>query len=403
MYLYRLLTSFLFFFLWPLIALKFKGKERKERFGKLKNGFDNCVWIHAASLGEVNAIKSLLNALLQKYPYKDFVLSTMTSTGQEAAQKISPKLSTFFLPLDFYCPMKRIYKKINPELIILVETEFWPNMLHLAQKRKIPVIMINARLSDKSYPKYRRTRFFWKAIWKAIVAVNAQSAKDAQRFENLKFPNVKNTHNLKFCLELPNFDRRKLRREYGYNESDRIIVWGSSRPGEEKILLKILPTLKSAVPNLKLIVVPRHLHRLPEIKTIFTKEKFSLYSNQKEGAEILIVNEMGILNTFYALADVAIVGGSFYDFGGHNPLEPSFYGIPTIIGNFHHSCRDSVDRLVENNGIIVSDKKKLANDIIRILNDEKLARILGENAQRTISLNSDSLEINLKVLEKFIN
>ncbi|MCF7793751.1 MAG: 3-deoxy-D-manno-octulosonic acid transferase [Candidatus Cloacimonetes bacterium] len=403
MFLYRFLTSLLYLLFWPFISLRFKGRERRERFGKIKNGFDKCVWIHAASMGEVNAVKTLITELLQKYAHTDFVLSTMTATGQDAARKISPKLKTIFLPLDFCIPMKRLFKKLNPELIILVETEFWPNMLFLAKKKKVPVVMVNARLSDQSYPNYRRTRFIWKSVWKAIVAVNAQSGKDAQRFENLKFNNVKNSHNLKFCVDLPQFSRKKLRQEIGYKESDKILVWGSSRPGEEKLLLKILHDLKSKIPNLKIIVVPRHLHRLPEVKTILAQQDYSLYSDLKKNSDILIIDEMGILNTFYALSDLAIVGGSFFNFGGHNPLEPAFYGIPTIIGNYHHSCRDSVDRLRENNGIIVSNKKKLADDIIDIFKNYESAKKMGRSAQKALSLNSDSLQINLNKLEKYLD
>lgn len=399
---YRFITSIIFFVSLPWLLIRFKGRERFERFGNLKNGFDSCIWIHAASMGEVNAVKSLINELLQKYPHQDFVLSTMTSTGQEAARKISPKLTTFYLPFDFSITMRRLFKKINPKLIILVETEFWPNMLMRARIDKVPVLMVNARLSDRSYPQYRRTRFLWKSVWKPIIAVNAQSEKDAQRFETLRFPNVTNAHNLKFCLELNDFDRVKLRTELNYFASDFIIVWGSSRPREEKLLHSILPELEEKIPHLKLIIVPRHLHRLPEIKKIFKAKDLTLYSDLQPDKNILIVDEMGILTTFYALADLAVIGGSFYNFGGHNPLEPAFYAVPTIIGNYHHSCRDSVERLSENYGIVVSNRSHLAEDILQIASDQRYAQNLGKSAKRTLELNSDSLKKNLEILDKYL-
>ena len=396
------MTNLIFYLSYPFILFRLKGRERKERLGHLINKFEKSIWIHAASVGEVNAIKTLINELLNKYPHKDFVLSTTTATGQDIARKISPKLTAFFFPIDIDFVMKRVFNSINPELIILVETEFWPNMLHIAKKRKIPIILINGRLSDKSFPGYRRFRFFWKPIWKSIVAVNAQSDKDTKRFIGFRFNNVVDTHNLKFCINLPSYKKNKLRNELGYSEDDFILVWGSSRPGEEKLLRNVFSSLEKEINNLKVIIVPRHLHRLPEIKSVFKDFDYRMYSELKITSKVLIVDEMGVLNMFYALADIAVVGGSFYNFGGHNPLEPAFYSTPTIIGKYHSSCHDSVDRLHDNNGIIISDRNKLAEDILRIAKDEKLAKQLGKNAKRTLQLNSDSLKENLEILEKFI-
>ena len=379
-----------------------KNKRGKQRIGILKNGFEKCVWIHAASVGEVNAVKPLINKLLQKYSHKDFIMTTMTSTGLEAAKKISPKLVVSLFPIDASFIQKRFFNAINPELIILVETEFWPNMLHIAKKRMIPVIMVNARISDDSFQKYRNLRFFWKSVWKAIKAVNAQSEKDARRFIGFKFDNVVNAHNLKFCIELPEFDKTKLRSELGYSEDDFIIVWGSSRPGEEKLFKEVFVGLKEKIKNLRVVIVPRHLHRIPQVCEVFKEYDYKIYSKLEESGEILLVDEMGILNMIYGLSDIAIVGGSFINFGGHNPLEPAFYGISTIIGRYYHSCRDSVDRLLENNGIIVSDKKKLIDDILNLYNNKELREQLGANAKQTLGLNSDSLKMNLEILEEYI-
>jgi len=402
MFIYRFVTSLLVGLSYPIIKLHMKNKREKQRIGILKNGFEKSVWIHAASVGEVNAVKPLINQLLQQYSQKDFIMTTMTSTGLEAAKKISPKLVVSFFPIDIVFIQKRFFDTINPELIILVETEFWPNMLYVAKKRKIPIVMVNARISDISFPKYRNLRIFWKPVWKAINAVNAQSEKDEQRFIGFNFVNVINAHNLKFCIELPEFNKTTLRKELGYSESDFIIVWGSSRPGEEKLFKEVFINLKKKINNLKVIIVPRHLHRIPQICGLFKEYDYHLYSTLEEPGDILFVDEMGILNMIYALSDIAIVGGSFLNFGGHNPLEPAFYGTPAIIGKYHHSCRDSVDRLLENNGIIVSDKKKLTEDILKLFNNFDLREKLGSNAKQTLGLNSDSLKINLRVLEEYI-
>ncbi len=402
MFIYRILTSFIIGISYPFIKLRMKSKRGKQRIGILKYGFEKCIWIHAASVGEVNAVKPLINQLLQKYPQKDFIMTTMTSTGLEAAKKISPKLAVSLFPIDASFIQRRFFNTINPELIILVETEIWPNMLHIAGKRNIPVIMVNARISDRSFPKYRNLRLLWKPVWRVIKAVNAQSEKDARRFMGFKFNNVVNAHNLKFCIDLPEFDNNTLRKELGYSEDDFIIVWGSSRPGEEKLFKEVFISLKEKINNLKVIIVPRHLHRIPQVCDFFKEFDYKLFSKLEESGDILFVDEMGILNMIYALSDIAIVGGSFYNFGGHNPLEPAFYGTSTIIGKYHHSCRDSVDRLLDNNGIIVSDKKKLIDDILNLYNNKELREQLGSNAKQTLGLNSDSLKTNLKILEKYL-
>ena len=402
MFIYRFFSSLIIGISYPIIKLRMKSKRSKQRIGILKNGFEKCIWIHAASVGEVNAVKPLINQLLQKYPQKDFIMTTMTTTGLEAAKMISPKLVVSLFPMDVLFIQKRFYNTINPELIILVETELWPNMLHIAKKRKIPVVMVNARISDSSFPKYRNFRIFWKPVWKAIKAVNAQSEKDERRFIGLKFDNVVNAHNLKFCIELPKFNKTTLRKELSYSEDDFIIVWGSSRPGEEKLFKEVFIRLKEKINNLKVVIVPRHLHRLPQVCEIFKDFDYHFYSKLEEPVDILFVDEMGILNMIYALSDIAVVGGSFFNFGGHNPLEPAFYGTSTIIGKYHHSCRDSVDRLLENNGIIVSDKKKLTDDIMKLYNNKELREQLGSNAKQTLGLNSDSLKTNLNILEKYL-
>jgi 3-deoxy-D-manno-octulosonic-acid transferase len=402
MLLYRFVAWLVFVISSPFLAIKFKGRERKERFGKTKHSFEKCIWIHAASVGEVNAAKTLINELLNKYHHTDFVLTTMTKTGQETARTVSPKLISIFLPFDVGFLMKRLFKRINPSLIILVETEFWPNMLRLAKKKHIPVITVNGRLSDRSYSSYHILRFFWKPIWKAIKAVNAQSEKDAQKYKQLKFKNVVNAHNLKFCIDQPEYSKTKLRKELGFAKSDFVLIWGSSRPKEEKLLLKILTELKESIKNLKVIIAPRHLHRIPELKDLLKNQDYELYSKLKKVPDILLVDEMGILNMFYALSDLAIVGGSFFNYGGHNPLEPAFYGTPTMIGNHYTSCRDSVDRLLENNGIIVSNKDNLKTDILELTSEMSKAKQMGKNAKHTLENNADSLKMHLERLEKFI-
>lgn len=382
--------------------IRFKREERKMRFGTSIPELRNTIWFHAASVGEVNAVKSLIIALINKFVNKTFILTTMTITGLESARQIHPKLIYTLFPLDFNFIMKRVFRRLNPDLIILVETEFWPNMLYQAKRKNIPIVIVNGRISKKTYPKYKKFAFFWKPLWKAIKTVSAQSEPDANRLKSLGFKDVINNQNLKFCLQLPEFEREKIRKKWNISKNDFIIVFGSSRPGEEKLIKKKIPILKKEIPNLKLIVVPRHLERISEVKDIFKEFSYRLYTELKNKTEIIIVDKMGILTEAYAMSDLAIVGGSFYDFGGHNPLEPAFYGLPIIMGEFYSSCLDSVNKLKQNDAILISSKEELLDNILKIVQNADYRSILGRKAKKTLQQNSNSLKENLKIIERII-
>ncbi len=399
---FNIILYVLFFFSLPWMLIRFSREERKMRFGTSISQLKNCIWIHAASVGEVNAVKSLIIALLNKHVNKTFILSTMTKTGLESAMQIHPKLITTLFPLDFDFIMKRAFRMLNPELVILVETEFWPNMLYQAKRNDVPFIIVNGRISERTYPKYRKFSFFWKPLWKAVKSVSAQSEHDANRFKSLGFKDVINNQNLKFCLQLPEFERENIRNKWNFSKNDFIIVFGSSRPGEEKLIKKEVSILKKEIPNLKIIVVPRHLERISEVKEIFKEFNYQLYTELKDKPEIIIVDKMGILTEAYAMSDLAIVGGSFFDFGGHNPLEPAFYGLPIIMGEYYSSCIDSVNKLEKNEAIIISTKDELLQNILKIAQNPDYCFTLGRNAKKTLQQNSDSLKENIKVIERFI-
>jgi len=381
MFFFNIILYMIFIFSLPWMLIRFSREERKMRFGTSIPELRNTIWIHAASVGEVNAVKSLIIALLNKHVNKTIILSTMTITGLESAGQIHPKLITTLFPLDFNFIMKRAFRKINPELIILVETEFWPNMLSLAKRNDVPVIIVNGRISERTYPKYKRFSFFWKPLWKAVKSVSAQSGH---------------------CLQLPEFERVKTRNKWNFSKNDFIIVFGSSRPGEEKLIKEIFPIIKKEIFHLKLIVVPRHLDRISEVQEIFKEFNYQLYTELKSKTEIIIVDKMGILTEAYAMSDLAIVGGSFFNFGGHNPLEPAFYGLPIIMGEFYSSCLDSVNKLKQNDAIIISSKDELPDNILKIAQNADYRLILGKNAKKTLQQNSDSLKKNLEIIERII-
>lgn len=397
--LYRILSGILGW-IFKTIALIFDKKIYNERFKiELKMNID--FWIHVASVGEFNAVKPLLKKLTATN--KKVLLTTMTKTGLVEAKKSNINMYLTLLPIDTPQNMRKFFNLINPKMIIIEETEFWPNMLYEAKKRKVKTMIVNGRISDRSYSKYKITKTFWKYFDSSYLKICTQSNLDSERFLEIGFSNVKKCNNLKFCVTIENFNKTALRDKFGFSTNEKIIVFGSSRPGEEELILKIFSKLKIGDKNLKLVIVPRHLDRLEDVKKIIPTDEFRLLSENVNDRDILVVDQMGVLIKFYAVSDISIVGGSFYDFGGHNPLEPAAYSKPIIIGEYHHSCRDSVNKLIEKEGIIISNKSTLENDLGNLLKSESKRKILGKNAFSVITNNSNSLDLHLKEIYDFKN
>lgn len=403
------LYQFLIHILEPIIYIPLRLFEiltkQPSRLGHCLPAEENVIWLHAASLGEVNALKPLIKNLIERYNAEKILLTTMTGTGMTAAQAFDNTIDVCYVPIDLPGCLNRFFKLKKPQLIVLMETEFWPQMLLQAHKRNIPVIIINARLSLNSLTNYQKTYDFWKSPFKAIKQVNAQSEKDGKRFRSLGFSQIQNAGNLKFALKLPEFSADQIRQKFNINKNDFVLTIGSSRPGEEQMLLNLLNELNQAIPNLKIIIAPRHLKRLPEIKTILKGYKFKFLADQKpsDQFDILIIDEIGLLTQIYSFSDLVIIGGSFFDFGGHNPLEAAYYAKPIIMGKFHHSCQNSVDILTQNKAIIISDFDHLAADIIELYQNPNHRDTLGNNAKAVLAKNAEALEINLNTISEFLS
>ena len=394
---YRPLSNLLGLLLYPIALF---NKRLREHTRLLIPKFGNSLWFHASSVGEINGLKPFILKILANYPHENIIITTMTPTGKQVAQQISPKLITSLVPFDSTFYVKRFITRINPKILVLAETELWLSMINECAKLKIPIMLSNARLSNRSYPRYLKHKKIFQPLLRKIEIILAQSALDKERFENLGANNVIVGGNLKFCVNLPKYNSLDLRPKYGYNDNDLIITWGSSRPGEEALIINHFLKLQTDFPNLKLIIVLRHINRVKEVESLLVSHDYTTFSNFSPGKAILLVDSMGILNQFYAISDISIVGGSFYNFGGHNPLEPAFYSKPIIIGEFHSSCQDSVDKLLENQGIVVSSSDKLLSDLRFMLENKNRARTFGDNANKTLKLHAKALNNNLKEFDK---
>ena len=402
MIIYKFFSSLLYFLFYPILKIIFYKYDFTKRVTFKNSYIDKSIWIHTASLGEVNAVKPLVKKLLEAYLDKTFVMTSVTKIGIEAAKLVSGKLVVHQFPLDIAHLMKRAFKTFKPYMIILVETEIWPNMLNQAYKHKVPVIIINARLTKKSFNRYRLLKIFFRKEFSTIKLICAQSEMDADRFKKLNFKNVINANNLKFALELPDHQTDVLRQAWNYKIDDFIISFGCTRPGEELLIKGIYEKLNRLIPNLKIIIAPRHIHRMPEIKAMFEKTEYSLFSSLKTERPFLIVDEMGILPQIYALSDIAIIGGSFYNFGGHNPLEAVWYEKPVIMGEYHQSCLGTVEKFMAEKAIIISNISKLTNDLYSLYQNKEQRLILGKQAKQILLDNQYALTNHWEALKDYI-
>ena len=394
--LYRLVIELVYCFAYPLIWMGLGAKHYREalRVGQGKTD----ILIHAASLGEINALSSLIRALAES----GFTLhlNTITVTGRERAKQLFPKLTVSLSPLDVPHLKQAQMRALRPRLILIAETEIWPNMLYAARKQNIPIVFINARISPKTLDFYLKIRSLMTLWGGTVKKVLAQSEADAQRFNALFPGKAEFAGNLKFAIELPSFSQQELRKQWFYTDEDSILCWGSSRPGEEELIIKAYPHLRKAHPNLKLILAPRHPKRVREVESLLREMDYVLHSQLSGRHDVVVIDSLGRLAECYALCDVAVIGGSFFDFGGHNPLEPAFYAKAIIIGNYYSSCKDSVHILQQSRGIMVSSKETLMEDISLLLADHQLRADMGENAKKVLTENAAALKNHIEEIKK---
>ncbi|MDD2229294.1 MAG: glycosyltransferase N-terminal domain-containing protein [Candidatus Cloacimonetes bacterium] len=400
--LFNLLLEAVYILFFPVIYIILNALKYLPSIFVRGNDTNKGILFHAASVGEVNAIKPLVTKLLDEDRALQIVITTSTITGLQLAQSISPLVQAYLSAVDVPHIRNKQLDKINPSLICIVETEIWLNMLYWAKRHKVQVLFINARMSERTFKWYHKLRNILRFVGSSIEGIYAQSEENALRYRQIFNCPVINSGNLKYSLKLKDYNQNDIRKELGFKEEDFILCWGSSRPGEEALILSMLPALTTKIPKLKLIIAIRHTNRLKEVLALLQNLHYRLYSKgileDNIDTKVLVIDTLGVLDKAYAICDVAIVGGSFYDFGGHNPLEPAFYAKPIIIGNFHRSCKDSVKKLQEGNGIVVSDGSKLNPDIISLAKDEAKRNSLGTHAKQILNENSQALDEQMQTI-----
>lgn len=410
MLIYQFLISLISIVLTPLFIFLLLTRRDiwKWRLGIARIPYYNKkkIWLHSASVGEVNAVKSLIERIFEHCPDIVIYLSTMTETGFAQAKNIAHfsngKVVPFILPIDIPWIMKRTILSINPDILLITETEIWPNLIWVAKRKGVPVLLINARLSEKSLTRYRKFKRFFSYIINLIDVISVQSEIDKIRFAEFGHPYIRVDGNLKFAISLPQSDENQIRKAWKV-QAPFVITFGSSRPGEEELALGIHSFLQSHKIEHQIILALRHLERLPEIEKLLSNQiNYTKLSDlqSKSHYSLLLLDTMGELTQAYSITDIAIIGGSFYDFGGHNPLEAAYFGKPIIMGPFHKSCQKSVEILKENGAIEIVDKNQLNEKVLFLYRNPECREKMGKNAKMVMNQNSSSLEKVLKIIFK---
>ena len=367
------------------------------------------IWVHALSVGEVMATFPLLKAIRYHYHGQPVVFSTSTRSGHNIARDKLNNIvdGIFFFPYDLPFSVKRIVSCIRPSLVIIVETDIWPNFLTEMKTRNVPIVLANAKLSNRSFVGYRRILSFSRQIISSFTAIGCQSHEDANRFRQLGIPEdiISVTGNIKFDQSVSSLsikDIDNLRDSLGIN--DRQLVWiaGSTHDGEETILQQAFAMLKKEHSNLVIVIAPRHPKRAPSIARIFNMAGFSVSTlsertkvTPQKTADAIIIDTLGILMKLYAIADVALVGGSLIPIrgiGGHNPLEPAAFAKPILFGPHMHSFKEIANMLTKARGAIqVTDPESIYTAVQDLINNRKHAQDVGQNAHRVFEANKGAV------------
>jgi len=383
----RFIYSCVLYLLLPFVLLRLLVKSRKnkqyrlrinERLGWLPfhHGKKKVIWVHAVSVGEAIAAKPLIEQLITRYPQYAVLVTTTTPTGSKTVTRLfGDRILHCYFPYDLPHIVIRFIKKLKPSLLIIVETEIWPNLYATCAQKNIPVLMVNARLSMRSTQQYLRIRGLIKEALSCTALIAVRSAEDKQHFLSLGAPahKVELTGNIKFDITI---DSRKVEQSHflkkQWGSQRKVWVAASTHQGEDEIILAIFNHLKQHFPSLLLIIVPRHPERFNDVFNLLLKSDYSVERRSdntifNKNTDIILGDSMGELLLWYATADIAFIGGSLVKTGGHNPLEATALGIPTVSGPYIFNFNDIYPILCEVKVSWVGESKSEVQSRLRIL------------------------------------
>ena len=370
------------------------------------------IWVHAVSVGEVLAITRLVKTLDATLPKCSVAISTTTRTGQALARERFGEERVFYWPLDLPWAVRAYLSDLKPRLLVLAETEFWPNLLEACFRRGIPVAVVNARISDRSWPRYRMLRWLWKPLLGRLRSVQAQSETDAERLIAIgcTAARVAVAGNLKFDVRAAE-EAEATRLLKTIAAGLRLVVAGSTLEGEEAALLEAWPRLLASDPQLAIVLAPRHPERFAGVAALIERsgrrwvrrsEWYAQPAELLEPGEIVLLDTIGELASVYSLASLAFVGGSLVPAGGHNPLEPAQFGVPIVMGPHYANFVAITESLRRQNALRIAAKEELASAFIELLCDQTAAKAMGARAREVFERQSGATDRCVEAIRELL-
>src|SRR3990167_2041671 len=419
----RFIYTVIYYLIMPFVLMRLLWRSRRaadyrkrwnERFGfSSYQANKESIWVHAVSVGETLAAIPLVKELIDKYS-NDFriIVTTTTPTGSALVTKhLGHCVTHMYAPFDVPTAVSRFLRRTRVKLCIIMETELWPNILTICNKRKIPIILANARLSERSCRRYRFIGRLTKHMLRSYHAVAAQGVLDGERFLQLGLNPKKLivAGNIKFDLDIPAelIAQGKIIRNLIGNHR-RVLIAASTHDGEETVILEAFKKIRCEIANLFLIIAPRHPNRFHKIAELCRQQHYQLATRSEKTAitnntDILLVDTIGELQMIYAAADIAFVGGSLAHTGGHNLIEPAALGLPILTGPHLHNFTE-ISRLLQDAGAaqVITDADSLADAVIALCSAKELCEKIGLCAKKTIEANRGALQKHLEAIEKCV-
>jgi 3-deoxy-D-manno-octulosonic-acid transferase len=396
------------------------GKYREglaERLGRvaprlrLPEEQEPAIWVHAVSVGEVLAVAGLVDELQRRFPRHKIFVSTTTDTGQALARQRFGEANVFYFPMDFAFAIRPYFRALRPRLVVVAETEFWPNFMRLGRASGARVAVVNARISDRSWPKYRRFRGLLRRLLANVDLFLAQTPEDAARLRDIgaKPERVLVSGNLKFDIPapVPPAIVESLRKSIAANEAGPVLVCGSTVDGEEPLLLKAFENLLVQHPRAVMILAPRRPERFSAVAALLEHmsirfSRRSEWNGEPLAGRVFLLDTIGELAALYAFSDVAFVGGSLVPHGGHNIIEPAQHGVATVIGNHTENFRDIVSLFQSRDAVRIVGPAELPLMLLELLANDAERKALGERAAETMRSQTGAAARTAGELEKLL-
>lgn len=398
---------------WPLATAERFGFVPQEQLAKIKGR--PVIWLHAVSVGEAIAARPLLKALRNRYPDHAIVVTNTTETGKTTASGFPEVDLCLHFPFDFLPSVRAILNAVKPRLIIIMETEIWPNFSREAKRSGVPLLLANGRISDRSFKRYLSFSWFFRPPLRCFSAICMQSEVGRERIVAIGADPfiTKVTGNLKNDIpsrQVREEERGRLRHQYSIPEGCCVMTAGSTRNGEEQYVISTYKALSAEIGNLFLVLVPRHPERTGEIAALLDnaevhyQKRTALANNHPLlPGEVLLVDTVGEMMSLYALSDIAYVGGSLVPLGGHNLLEPASVGVASVFGPHMANFRE-IEALVLHYGagIQVRSSEELTVTCRALLTNAELRRVLGQNGLKLMRDNGGATELHMEVIGEYL-